>query len=138
MAEAGRLGKKTGKGFYYWDSNGKHHPDPEVQKLLTPHLKNKEAFTPEQVVHRLIYPMINEATLCLEEGVVDTIEAVDAAVILGAGFPPFTGGLMRYADSVGIREIAETLHEAENHMSGRFEPSAMLKEMARKGEVFYP
>ncbi len=138
MAEAGRLGKKTGKGFYNWDGNGKHHPDPEVEKLLTPHLKNKEAFTPEQVVHRLIYPMINEATLCLEEGVVDTIEAVDAAVILGAGFPPFTGGLMRYADSVGIREIAETLHEAENHMSGRFEPSAMLKEMARKGEVFYP
>jgi 3-hydroxyacyl-CoA dehydrogenase/enoyl-CoA hydratase/3-hydroxybutyryl-CoA epimerase len=138
MAEAGRLGKKTGKGFYSWDSDGKHHPDPEVEKPLAPHLKGKEAFTPEQVVHRLIYPMINEATLCLEEGVVETIEAVDAAVILGAGFPPFTGGLMRYADSVGIKEIAETLYEAENHMSGRFEPSAMLKEMAGKGGVFYP
>lgn len=138
MAEAGRLGKKTGKGFYSWSSDGKHHPDQEVAKLLAPHLSGKGTFTPDQIVQRLIYSMVNEAALCLEEGVVDTVEAVDAAMILGAGFPPFTGGLMRYADKVGVKDIVDSLAGFETHMGGRFEPSATLRKMAEEGKVFYP
>jgi 3-hydroxyacyl-CoA dehydrogenase/enoyl-CoA hydratase/3-hydroxybutyryl-CoA epimerase len=138
MVEAGRLGKKAGKGFYIWDSSGNRQPDPEVNKLLAPHLNGKETFTNDQIVHRLIYSMINEATLCLEEDVVETPEAVDAGMILGAGFPPFTGGLMRYADRVGIKDLAETLARLSEEVDDRFTPSETLKRMAEKGEVFYP
>jgi len=138
MIEAERLGKKTGKGFYTWDSAGKRQPDPAVDKLLAPHLNGGKAFTADQIVHRLIYSMINEATLCLEEGVVQTPEAVDAGMILGAGFPPFTGGLLRYADAVGVKGIFETLSELADKVDVRFKPSDTLKKMAEGGEVFYP
>jgi len=138
MVEAGRLGKKSGKGFYSWDSAGKRRQDQETGKLLAPHLSGKETFSNDQIVHRLIYSMINEATLCLEEGVVDTVQAVDAAMILGAGFPPFTGGLIRYADRVGVREVTDTLLKLSEDVDGRFAPSETLKRMAGKGEAFYP
>ena len=138
MVETGRLGKKAGKGFYIWDSAGNRQPDPEVNKLLAPHLSGKETFTNNQIVHRLVYSMINEATLCLEESVVETPEAVDAAMILGAGFPPFTGGLLRYADLVGIKDLVETLVRLSEEVDSRFAPSETLKRMAEKGEVFYP
>jgi 3-hydroxyacyl-CoA dehydrogenase/enoyl-CoA hydratase/3-hydroxybutyryl-CoA epimerase len=109
-----------------------------VDKLLAPHLNGAKAFTAEQIVQRLIYSMINEATLCLEEGVVQTPETVDAGMILGAGFPPFTGGLLRYADAVGARSIFETLSELADKVDVRFKPSDTLMKMAEGGEVFYP
>lgn len=138
MIEAERLGKKTGKGFYTWDSAGKRQPDPAVDKLLAPHLNGGKTFTADQIVRRLIYSMINEATLCLEEGVVQAPEAVDAGMILGAGFPPFTGGLLRYADVIGARDIVDTLSGLADKVDARFKPSDMLKKMAEGGEVFYP
>jgi 3-hydroxyacyl-CoA dehydrogenase/enoyl-CoA hydratase/3-hydroxybutyryl-CoA epimerase len=138
MAEAQRLGKKSGKGFYRYDSGGKHQLDPEVSKLLGPHVKGNKTFTSDKIVERLIYSMINEATLCLEEGVVETVQAIDAGMILGAGFPPFTGGLMRYADEVGLESVVDTLSGLADEVDGRFEPSATLRNMAEGGEVFYP
>ncbi len=138
MVGAGRLGKKAGKGFYSWDNKGDRHSDPEAVKLLAPHISGSDAVTADQVVCRLIYPMINEATLCLEEGVVDTPQSVDAAMILGAGFPPFTGGLLRYADKVGASKIVTVLSALAREASGRFEPSDTLKKMAREGGVMYP
>lgn len=138
MVEAGRLGKKTGKGFYSWNNKGDRHPDPEVVKLLAPYTGGRGTVTADQVVCRLIYPMINEATLCLEEGIVDTPQSVDAAMILGAGFPPFTGGLLRYADKVGAGKIVAVLSAMARDTGGRFEPSETLKKMAREGRVIYP
>jgi 3-hydroxyacyl-CoA dehydrogenase/enoyl-CoA hydratase/3-hydroxybutyryl-CoA epimerase len=138
LAEAGRLGKKTGKGFYAYDSAGKRQTDPEMKKILAPHLEVAKRYTDEQIVHRLIYSMVNEATMCLEENVVQDAEAVDAAMILGAGFPPFTGGLLRYADSVGIKNLVDTLNDLSEKEDSRFAPSRSLKNMAENGEVFYP
>ncbi len=138
MIEAERLGKKTGKGFYTWDNAGKRQPDPAVDRLLVPHVSGKKTFTSDQMVQRLIYSMINEATLCLEEGVVQSPEAVDAGMILGAGFPPFTGGLLRYADAVGAKGIFDTLSGLADKVDVRFKPSDTLGKMADGGEVFYP
>ena len=107
-------------------------------KLLAPHLSGGGTFTDDQIVNRLIYSMVNEATLCLEESVVDSVQAIDATMILGAGFPPFTGGLMRYADKVGVKDIVDSLAGFETHKGGRFEPSATLRKMAEEGKVFYP
>ena len=138
MMEAGRLGKKTGRGFYAYDSSGKRQPDPGVGEVLAPHVKGTRTFNTGEIVHRLIYPMINEATLTLEEDVVDTPETIDAAMILGAGFPPFTGGLLRYADSVGAVKVTAELEKLAHELGRRFYPSRTLTDMAREGKVFYP
>lgn len=137
MHEAERLGKKNGKGFYLYDSKGKRKPDPSLDKVLGSVVKNANDFDDDDVVNRLILPMVNEASLCLEEGIVETVEAVDAAMILGAGFPPFRGGLLRYADELGTDRVVDVLDELSSTVDERFAPSESLKEMARAGKGFY-
>ncbi len=138
MVEAGRLGKKTGKGFYIWDGGKRQGADPGAGKVIAPHVREKRKITEGEVIDRLIMPMINEATLCLEEKVVDSPQAVDAAMIFGAGFPAFTGGLLRYADSIGARQVVETLTELVERLGPGYAPSETLVGMAEKEEVFYP
>ena len=138
LVEAGRLGKKSGKGFYTWTGGKRRGIDAGTRKVIAPYVRVKRKIGPEEVVDRLITPMINEATYCLEEKVVDSPQAVDTAMIFGAGFPAFTGGLLRYADKIGIEVIVSTLTAlAEEHGQG-YAPSETLSEMAKKEEVFYP
>ncbi|MFC1657279.1 3-hydroxyacyl-CoA dehydrogenase NAD-binding domain-containing protein [Candidatus Moduliflexota bacterium] len=140
MVQGGRLGRKTGSGFYLYGGKGKGkgRRSPGLDDFLSLHVKGGERDAPprEEIVDRLIFAMVNEASLCLEEGVVESPEAVDAGMILGAGFPPFTGGLLRYADSRGLREIADGL--AKIHTSGRGDaPSDMIVKLASSGKGFH-
>ncbi|GBE14135.1 fatty acid oxidation complex subunit alpha [bacterium BMS3Abin14] len=140
MLEAGRLGKKAGKGFYSYDNKGERKPDPGLAGVLKPLISGNGGngkFTDEEMVDRLILPMINEASRCLEEGVVDTPEAVDAAMIFGAGFPPFTAGPLRYADARGIKDVVSALKTLAKSVDKRFAPSNLLKLMAREKKSFY-
>src|SRR2546427_9089045 len=92
--------------------------------------------TPHQIVDRLVDAMVNEAALALEERVVARPEDVDLAMVLGTGFPPFRGGLLRYADTAGIGAIVERLarRQQEGAPSG---PAGKLQQMALSGgEVF--
>ena len=83
--------------------------------------------------------MINEAARCLEEHVVDRPQTVDIGMIMGTGFPPFKGGLLRYADSIGLENIVKGLRgfEKEPNRSPRFKPCDLLIEMAEKRRTFY-
>jgi 3-hydroxyacyl-CoA dehydrogenase/enoyl-CoA hydratase/3-hydroxybutyryl-CoA epimerase len=81
--------------------------------------------------------MVNEASLCLEEEVVETAAAVDVAMILGAGFPPFTGGLLRYADSRGAAEIVKVLEGLTETAGVFFKPSGLLLRLSESGRGFY-
>jgi 3-hydroxyacyl-CoA dehydrogenase len=137
MVDAGRLGKKTGKGFYTWKGGKRQAADPGAGKVIAPHVREKRKVTEEEIIDRLIIPMVNEATWCLEENVVDSPQAVDAATIFGAGFPAFTGGLLRYADSIGARQVVETLTELTERLGPGYAPSETLVRMAEKEEVFY-
>ncbi|TNF48027.1 fatty acid oxidation complex subunit alpha FadJ [bacterium] len=137
MHDAERLGKKNGKGFYLYDSKGNRKPDPALSKVLGSLVKNDGALDDDEVVNRLILPMVNEASLCLEEGIVETVQAVDAAMILGAGFPPFRGGLLRHADELGIDRVVEILEKLSSSVDQRFAPSGYLKDMAKAGKGFY-
>lgn len=134
MADAGLLGVKTGKGFYVYNGD-KKSVNPEVEKFLT---KKPDAKLPEgEILPRFLYRMINEAALCLEEGVVTRPDYADLSLIMGTGFPPFRGGLLKYADSIGLESIVDTLNRFEKQYGVRFKPCKLLVDKANSGGTFY-
>jgi 3-hydroxyacyl-CoA dehydrogenase/enoyl-CoA hydratase/3-hydroxybutyryl-CoA epimerase len=91
----------------------------------------------EEIVQRLVYPLINEAARCLDERIVERADDVDLAMVFGTGFAPFRGGPLRYADSVGLAKLVQTLDRLAAS-SPRFAPCERLRRMAAAGERFHP
>jgi 3-hydroxyacyl-CoA dehydrogenase/enoyl-CoA hydratase/3-hydroxybutyryl-CoA epimerase len=81
--------------------------------------------------------MLNEAAYCLEEHIVEKADYVDGGMIFGAGFPPFRGGLLKYADSRGLKEIEERLNQLKEKYGHRFKPAPLITKMAKEGKTFY-
>jgi 3-hydroxyacyl-CoA dehydrogenase/enoyl-CoA hydratase/3-hydroxybutyryl-CoA epimerase len=126
------LGVKSGRGFYLHDAHGKRGKaklviNAEMQQLFNQHGVNQNN---EQIVDRLILPMVNEAARVLEEGVTASADAIDLATVLGLGFAPFRGGLARYADAVGLRNIVARLEQLRGQFGPRFSPASLLAELA--------
>jgi 3-hydroxyacyl-CoA dehydrogenase/enoyl-CoA hydratase/3-hydroxybutyryl-CoA epimerase/3-hydroxyacyl-CoA dehydrogenase/enoyl-CoA hydratase/3-hydroxybutyryl-CoA epimerase/enoyl-CoA isomerase len=137
LVKVGRLGQKSGAGFFlYKDKGGKGTPDPALDKLLAPHIRKREKFSPEQTMHRLFLPMVLEATRILEAKVVRNVRDVDLGLIFGTGFPPFRGGLLFWADTLGAAKIVELLKPLES-LGPRAQSTPMLLEMAKSGKKFY-
>jgi 3-hydroxyacyl-CoA dehydrogenase/enoyl-CoA hydratase/3-hydroxybutyryl-CoA epimerase len=132
----GRLGKKNGKGFYLYDQQGrKKGLDPEIESILGVSSQSGKV-TEKEMVERCILPMINEASRALAEEVVGSAGEVDLGMIMGTGFPPFRGGLLRYADQLGAAHLVERLSHYSKTLGVRFEPSPTLLEMAAKKQTF--
>ncbi len=128
----GLLGKKSGKGFYLYEGK-KKRLNPEVPIGTKP-----RAVSEEDALKRMIFIMINEAARCLEEGVIDSASTVDIGMIMGTGFPPFRGGLLCYADSVGAAKIVEDLQRFSKDVNAeRFAPCNYLLDLASKGARFH-
>ncbi len=126
------FGKKTGLGLYQYKGK-KVMPNPNLDLP-----KPKRVISDEEILKRLIYTMVNEASLCLEEKVVTDPGAVDIGMIMGTGFPPFRSGLLRYADHIGPKKIAEDLARfAASVDSERFAIAPLLKNLAANGQTFY-
>lgn len=125
------LGKKSGKGFYIHGK--KREANAEVKKLVY----SKRQFDEKEIVDRALLIMINEAAMCLQEGIVDNAQYLDMAMVMGTGFPPFRGGLLRYADAVGIDSIVITLESLAKNHGIRFEPAKLLLDMAKENKTFY-
>ncbi|MCH8046763.1 MAG: enoyl-CoA hydratase/isomerase family protein [Planctomycetes bacterium] len=137
LVKAGRLGQKSGAGFFvYKDKNKRGQPDPELDPIVAPLLREPQKFTIEQITTRLFMPMLLEATRVLEEKIVRDARDVDLGLIFGIGFPPFKGGLMAWADSLGAKQIVEQLKPIEV-LGERMRPTPMLLEMAASGKKFY-
>jgi 3-hydroxyacyl-CoA dehydrogenase/enoyl-CoA hydratase/3-hydroxybutyryl-CoA epimerase len=130
----GRHGKKNGKGLYLYAAGKRQGPDPSVYKVLgvTPHPADEK-----QVVERMLLAMINEASLILEEKIVASAGELDLAMIMGTGFPPFRGGLLRYADALGLPYIVSRLDELSSRVGPRFRPNEPLKRLADRDGKFY-
>ncbi|MEN8133908.1 MAG: 3-hydroxyacyl-CoA dehydrogenase NAD-binding domain-containing protein [Thermodesulfobacteriota bacterium] len=137
MMESGRLGQKSGKGFYDYSNSKPATVDPEIYPLLKLTSDGDNRLDEQEIIDRLIMSMINEAVYCLEEGVVNEAQAVDLAMIFGAGFPPYTGGLIRYADKVGSKMIVKRLDGFVSAIGQRFEPAGLLRRMAKLDGGFY-
>lgn len=128
------FGKKTKKGFYIYE-NKKETPNSEIYNLINP--KNKRTSSDEDVIMRIVCIMINEAARCLEEDICSEPSDVDIGMIMGTGFPPFRGGLLRYADSLGIETIVAKLQGFQKQLNAlRFAPCAYLQRLASKKENF--
>jgi len=91
----------------------------------------------QAIIKRLVYPIVNEAALCLEEGIAARPEDVDIAMVFGTGFAPFRGGPLRYADSVGVESIVSTM-EGYSSQHPRLTPSDALRNIAANGSGFVP
>jgi 3-hydroxyacyl-CoA dehydrogenase/enoyl-CoA hydratase/3-hydroxybutyryl-CoA epimerase len=132
------LGKKSGKGFYIHPENQENR---EIEAILATVRKAKNLHSiylhDAEILDRCILTMVNEAAKCLEENVVKNARYLDMAMIMGAGFPAFRGGVLRYADSRGIAEIVKRLEELNKKHGVRFEISKLLVEMAKDGKKFY-
>jgi 3-hydroxyacyl-CoA dehydrogenase/enoyl-CoA hydratase/3-hydroxybutyryl-CoA epimerase/3-hydroxyacyl-CoA dehydrogenase/enoyl-CoA hydratase/3-hydroxybutyryl-CoA epimerase/enoyl-CoA isomerase len=136
LVKAGRLGKKTGAGFRKYGGKGKAENDPTVEAMLKTD-KPAPSYNKEELIDRLFLPMLLEATRVLDEKIVREPADVDMGLILGIGFPPFRGGILRWADTVGAREILKRL-EKYQLLGKRFEPTSLLKKNAETGATFYP
>lgn len=138
IVAAGRLGKKNGKGLYvYTDSSGKKKElSSEIYDILSVS-PSKGKVPANEIVERCILPMINEAARCLEEGIVATANEVDLGMIMGTGFPPFRGGLLKYADSLGAKHIVERLKVYHARFGARYEPAPALLIRAEKNQPFH-
>lgn len=137
MVKANRFGQKTGAGFFaYKDKSGRGTPDPAAEQIIKTYVRKEGKFTQEQITHRLFLPMVLEATRILEAKVVRNVRDVDLGLIFGVGFPPFKGGLLFWADTLGAAKIVELLKGLEG-LGARAEPTPMLLEMAKTGRKFY-
>ncbi len=134
----GLYGKKTGKGFYVHRKK-KRIVNSEINGLLGQiKPENVKSHTGEDAIRdRMFLLMINEASRCLQEGVCLRPSDVDVGMIFGTGFPPFRGGLLRYADKAGIQKIADTLNVFSKDHGEKYAPSKLILELAKSGKSFY-
>jgi 3-hydroxyacyl-CoA dehydrogenase/enoyl-CoA hydratase/3-hydroxybutyryl-CoA epimerase len=135
IASPDRLGKKNGKGIYLWQGKEKRL-DPELfAKASASASKTIDDATVEK---RLFYLMVNEAARCVEEELVRDPADIDIGMIFGTGFPPFRGGLLRWADSVGAGKIVSELELLARNTGPRFQPAMYLQQLAVKQGRFFP
>jgi 3-hydroxyacyl-CoA dehydrogenase/enoyl-CoA hydratase/3-hydroxybutyryl-CoA epimerase len=136
MVEAGRLGRKAGKGFYLYHDGHKTDPDPAAYKLLgVAPLASVDA---GEIERRLVYIMLNEAAMAALEGVVRSPRDGDIGAIFGIGYPPFRGGPLRLIDALGATRVVQTLQSLEAAYGPRFTPAPAFVAMAHSGRVFHP
>ncbi|WRH76845.1 MAG: 3-hydroxyacyl-CoA dehydrogenase NAD-binding domain-containing protein [Sphingobium sp.] len=115
LCAAGRWGQKTGKGFYDYDENRKPKPSPEVEALIETFAqktgKPQREIGKQEIRERLLYPMINEAALILQEGIAQRASDVDTVWLSGYGWPAWTGGPMFWAHHLGLKVIVKGLEK---------------------------
>ncbi|MEA2632865.1 MAG: 3-hydroxyacyl-CoA dehydrogenase / enoyl-CoA hydratase / 3-hydroxybutyryl-CoA epimerase / enoyl-CoA [Chloroflexota bacterium] len=138
LVKAGRLGKKSGAGFRrFVGKQGRPEADPAISPFLEKHKTGDRTPDDAEITDRLFLAMLLEATRALEEGIVREPADADMGLILGIGFPPFRGGILRWCDTEGAAAIVDRLAKYAS-LGKRFEPTETLKRHARTGETFYP
>src|SRR5262249_16993201 len=123
--------------FYLYENGKETGLDDSIVQIVPNRTQKSVNLSDAELVQRMIYPMINEAALALKEGVVKTPGEVDLGMIMGTGFPPFRGGLMRFADAETPQKVVDALEKFSQAGGGeRTRPNDALREAARKGSFY--
>jgi len=138
VLESGRLGRKSGKGFYRYDERGKKGGVDETVYDVIAAGARRTPLAAEEIVRRTVLPMLDEAVRCLEDGVLRSARDGDVGAVFGIGFPPFRGGPFRYLDLLGPGTVVRALDELHARHPDRFTPSDTLRRMAETGARFHP
>ena len=130
------LGKKGGKGLYLYDPKTGRRAgiNPDIAAAIT---ASPKIMTVGAIQDRLFLPMVNEAALCLQEGIITDPSQLDLAMIFGTGFAPFMGGVLGYADQVGMRTIHQKLQYLSQVAGDNYKPAQLIVDKAKRGEAFY-
>jgi len=137
LVAAGRLGQKTGSGFYTYPKGPRGVDDPALAGFLEKARTGAaRKISSEEMTDRLFLPMLTEASRVLMEGIVREPADVDMGLILGIGFPAFRGGLLRWADTVGLSQVVEKLRSYEQ-LGSRFQPTEQLLKLAAEKKGFF-
>ncbi|CAL5407189.1 unnamed protein product [Camellia sinensis] len=146
MQEDKRAGEATRKGFYVYNDKRKASPDPEIKKLFRKQgrfpvlmlILSLMKLSDKDIVEMVFFPMVNNACRVLAEGIAVKASDLDIAAVMGMGFPPYRGGIMFWADSLGSKYICSKLEEWSNvYDGGFFKPCAYLAERATKEALLH-
>jgi len=142
LCESGRFGQKTGRGFYlYAPGSRTAQPDPDVTELIAAEMTRRGATARtigrEEIVERVLFPMINEGARILAEGIARRPGDVDVIWVYGYGFPAHRGGPMHYADAIGLARIRDRLDEwADRTSDASLRPAPLLEQLGGEGKGF--
>jgi 3-hydroxyacyl-CoA dehydrogenase/enoyl-CoA hydratase/3-hydroxybutyryl-CoA epimerase/enoyl-CoA isomerase len=135
-----RFGQKNGKGFYdhIKDKRGRPMkvPSEVAYQLFAKNCDNTKEVSSDEIIARLMIPMVNEVVRCLEEGVVDTAAEADMGLIYGIGFPPFRGGAIRYLETLGLDNFI-TMADSYAHLGEIYQVTDGLRKMAQSGQSYF-
>lgn len=138
LRETDRLGRKGGRGFYLYEKGKEKGVDPSIYDALGRAVPSSRVEVEAREMRtRLILAMANEAARVMEDGIVERAWELDLAMIMGTGFPPFRGGLLRYVDALHPRTVVDRLREYSQRLGSRFTPAPVLVELADADERFY-
>jgi 3-hydroxyacyl-CoA dehydrogenase len=143
LCENGRRGQKNGRGYYTYDPETRAAtPDPEVVELIKNFAIGKgieqREVTDQEVLERLLYPMVNEGAKILDEGIAIRGSDIDVVWVNGYGWPVYRGGPMYWADSVGLAEIVDKIkHYGETLGGNHWNLSPLLERLATEGGALH-
>ncbi|EQB08856.1 hypothetical protein L288_07010 [Sphingobium quisquiliarum P25] len=142
MVAEGRLGQKTGSGWYSYDENRKASPNPLTDQMIAAHAQRHgltlREIGEEEIRERLLYAMVNEGAKLLGEGIVPRPQEIDVAMVNGLGWPGYTGGPMHWADQIGLDKVLATIERfREQQGDAYWTPAPLLAQYAGEGRGFY-
>lgn len=135
-----RYGQKNGKGFYDYGKDKRGRPTkvpaPAAFELFASSCSEKQDFAADEIIARLMIPLVNEVVRCLEEGVVDSAAEADMGLLYGLGFPPFRGGPIRYLETLGLDNFI-AMADKFAHLGEIYQVTDGLREMAKSGQSYF-
>ncbi len=139
LVEAGRLGQKSGAGFYQYDPETRRQvPDPEVVEIIEREAAElgieRREIDADEIVDRLVYALVNEGMRIMEEGIAQRPGDIDVVYIYGYGFPAWRGGPMHYADEVGLDNVLARIKEFQERFGDNWQPAPLLEKLVAEGQ----
>lgn len=141
LCEQGHFGQKTGAGWYRYEAGSRTPlPNPEAARLAEEAAREggiaRRTITPEEIVERTVYALVNEGAKILEEGIAMRAGDIDIIYVYGYGFPAYRGGPMWYADTVGLKRVLERVRQFEQQHGESWKPAPLLEQLAASSKTF--